>query len=64
MIWYQRDGTPIMISKMTISHIRNCISMIRRNANSENGMSSYGGGWWINTFQLELRKRNEAANET
>lgn len=54
-IWIAKDGTKYSISKMTTSHIKNCIRMIQR--------SNYR--WrpeYIEPLTQELKKRNKSNN--
>lgn len=50
-LWQTKDGTVIRISDMTERHIRNCIAMISRNRDDDNGYL------WIEQFEEELEKR-------
>ena len=47
--WTTRDGKQIKVSKMTTSHIQNCLKYVR-------GVSDE----WENIFRKELRKRGTA----
>ena len=59
-IWTQKDGTKISISKMTNSHMQNCINMLKRklDKNTENEFTEL----WINRFEKELEFRQYVKN--
>lgn len=56
--WIQRDGTSISISKMSTSHIRNCIRLCEvRSESSTFSNDSHKWECWINAFEDELFAR-------
>lgn len=48
-VWTAKDGTKIPVSKMTTSHIKNCIRMLEDTMNADG---------WIDIFNKELSRRN------
>lgn len=59
-IWTQKDGTKISISKMTNSHMQNCINMLKRKIANNTGNEFTE--LWINKFEKELEFRQYVKN--
>lgn len=63
--WTTKDGTKMLLSEMTESHIRNCIAMLRRELTKKPDTSVYVGDseYAEQAVESENRINNEIAEQ-
>lgn len=60
-VWIQRDGTPIAVSRMSVSHLENTLRLVERkarNATWENDICKWEA--WVDRFESELYDRKNS----